>query len=633
MIRRGKLAYVGVALVAVVVGVAFLRNPKLGDDFTYWRLAFELHDHIPEAWSAKSFHALRWPVWGVSWLIQSVVGPGLFSFYGVPLLYLMLGAMLAYGLAQHVLGDAKAGWMAAIAYLFHPLIDSVVYRPMPDLSEGVLGAGLIWTWLAMAQSSRAIAKLGFAALAGFVLALLHSNRFSGLLMIPVLVILTTLFFPRQFHWLLVTLGFAAIFIGVECALYHSMTGDWLHSLHANMGARGKKGTETIALWRLPLRFIDSLFKGNRLSAPFMLATIAGGWAASRSYGTMGRVAVAWSVLLYLGYSCAIQSVNPIRPMLRDADRFLGSLAIPFAVLIAAGLRQSGLWLAKWSLARRAGEVAMRRPRLAALSSVVLLFVLTSREFFETGYIPPFRAYLQSRPPGTHVFTHRAMRSFAFLMDGSAARRIEWFHRANIIERDPRLEAAAARANEFWYIRKLVWLRQRKDMLYEDKTSPKVLASYFDAPYESWKLQEVLCATDNPEFVFYRGRQSSDPPARIVPATDLPGIVPALPVLWDRKTPQQKLTWPIPGELRGRLVQTQIISRSNAVQPVWIKADFVDARNSSLAHLEVKPHVYPTPAKDFFAFKIPACSVNCVVKLKVETGVTMLELQDVNVIVD
>jgi hypothetical protein len=412
-----------------------------------------------------------------------------------------------------------------------------------------------------------------------------------------------------------------------------MTGDWLHSLHANMGARGKKGTETIALWRLPLRFIDSLFKGNRLSPVFMLATIAGGWAAWRRYGTMGRLVLAWSVLLYLGYSCAIQSVNPIRPMLRDADRFLGSLAIPFAVLIAAGLRQSGVWLAEWPLARSAGEVAMRRPRLAALSSVVLLFVLTSRAFFETGYIPPFRAYLHSRPPGTHVFTHRAMRSFAFLMDGSAARRIEWFHRANIIERDPSLEATAARANEFWYIRKLVWLRQRKDMLYEDKTSPKVLASYFDAPYDSWKLQEVLCATDNPEFVFYGRRQPSDPPPRIVPATDLPGIVPALPVLWDRKTPQQKLTWPIPGELRGRLVQTQIISRSNTVQPVWIKADFVDERNSSLGHLEIKPHVYPTPAKDFFAFKIPAGSVNCIVKLKVETAVTMLELQDVNVIVD
>src|SRR5678809_608569 len=141
MIARDKIAYLAVAVLALLVGVIFLRNPKLGDDFTYWRLAFELHDHIPQAWSAKSFHALRWPVWGVSWLIQGIVGPGLISFYGVPLLYLAIGAMLAYGLAQHLTSTAQAGWVAAIAFLFHPLIDPVVYRPMPDLSEGVLGAG------------------------------------------------------------------------------------------------------------------------------------------------------------------------------------------------------------------------------------------------------------------------------------------------------------------------------------------------------------------------------------------------------------------------------------------------------------------------------------------------------------
>jgi hypothetical protein len=634
--RRSAWPFTAVALVAVLLGVVFLQEPKLGDDFTYWRLAFELHDHVGGAWSVKSFHALRWPVWGLSWLAQSVIGPGLISFYCVPLFYLALGAMLAFGIARRAIGSEIAGWCAAIALIFSPLIDSVVYRPMPDMSEGVLGAALVCAWLALMHSTNRGKQTVWAALGGLLIALVHANRFTGLLTIPLLALLTLLFFPRRFARLVLVLVFAAGFIAVECAVYHSMTGDWLHSLHANMSARGKKGTESIALWRLPLRFIDTLFKGNRLATPFMLATIAGGFVAWRRHGQFGRIVVGWAGLLYLGYSCAIQSVHPIRPMLRDADRFLGSLAVPFAVLIAAALvRGATLFRQRQpALAHRFLDPAARRPWLAGIVVIILLCLITSRAFFERGYIAPFRAYLAARPNQTQVFTHRPMRAFAFLMSPGDARRLEWFQRAQIIEQNEELERAAARADEFWYIRKLAWLRQRKEMLADEGTSPITLGSYFDRPQEHWKLNEVLSADDNPEFIFYRKRQPSDPPPRILQATDLVEIVPHLPAVWDGWH-EKEFTVPVPRIAQNRLVQLHIISSSNTVQPLSVRADFVSEKKPShpLDRFEVKPHVYPTAAKDFYAFRIPAGATACDLTLQIEKGVKRLELLDVEMILE
>ncbi|RYD61190.1 MAG: hypothetical protein EOP84_36055, partial [Verrucomicrobiaceae bacterium] len=127
----------GVVLLATLVWAIFLREPGLGDDFTYWSFAFELHERgVKEAWSQYSFHNLRWPVWGVSWLLQAIFGAGLFAYYGVPLIYLSAGALLAFTFGRLITGSLGLSWAAAIAFLFHPLLDTVAHRPMPDLSEG-----------------------------------------------------------------------------------------------------------------------------------------------------------------------------------------------------------------------------------------------------------------------------------------------------------------------------------------------------------------------------------------------------------------------------------------------------------------------------------------------------------------
>jgi len=634
IVGRRDWPFAAVALMAIALGVLFLQEPKLGDDFTYWRLAFELHDHVGGAWSVKSFHALRWPVWGISWLTQSVIGPGLISFYIVPLFYLALGAMLAFGIARHVLGGDTAGWCAAFAFIFSPLQDSVVYRPMPDMSEGVLAAALVCAWLALMQSTHRGKKIAFAALCGLLLAVIHANRFTGLLTIPLLGALTLLFFPRRFGWLLLSLAFAVIFVGAECALYHSMTGDWLHSLHANMSARGKKGTESIALWRLPWRFVDTLFKGNRLSTPFMLATIAGGVFVWRRHGRAGRIILAWAVILYLGYSCAIQSLHPVRPMLRDADRFLGSLAIPFGVLIAAAIEGTAALIRQRPvpLVQSFVDYTAMRPWLTGIVIVLALCLVTTRKFFERGYIAPFQSYLATRPNSTRIFTHRPMRAFAFLMSARDAGRLEWFQRSQIIEWNDELERAAQAADEFWYIRKLAWMRERKDMLLDDKTSPKKLGTYFDEPQQQWKLNEVLSTAENPEFIFYRKRLPADPAPQILAAHDLGNDVPRLPAAWDGWS-KKRVILPVPVTARNRLAQVQIVSQANIVQPLSVRADFLNDKSERLDRFELKPHVYPTPAKDFYALRIPDGATTCDLELNVEKGVKRLELLDLRVILE
>ena len=78
-----------------------------------------------------------------------------------------------------------------------------------------------------------------------------------------------------------------------------------------------------------------------------------------------------------------------------------------------------------------------------------------------------RSYMQSLPDGTKVFTHDMMRGYAFLVDGPSAQRFTWLYtRKSILNYEPKLEALAAQADEFWYIRKLVWLNTRKAL--EDK---------------------------------------------------------------------------------------------------------------------------------------------------------------------
>src|SRR5688572_17271998 len=140
-------------LVAVATGLLFLDEPKFGDDFTYWYHAFNLHERGTDAWSKASFHQIRWPVWGVCWVLQGIFGPGLVSYYGTPYLYLTLGSLGAFALGWLVFHKPAAAWACSLAFLFHPLLDTLVARPMPDVGEGVFGAAAVLAWWGMMQAT------------------------------------------------------------------------------------------------------------------------------------------------------------------------------------------------------------------------------------------------------------------------------------------------------------------------------------------------------------------------------------------------------------------------------------------------------------------------------------------------
>ncbi len=85
---------------AFFVSWLYQTPPSLGDDLNYWGLAMDLHQHVPGAWNEGSFHDLRWPVWGVCWLLQFPFGFSALSYYLEPMVYLGAGAIVVYFLAR-----------------------------------------------------------------------------------------------------------------------------------------------------------------------------------------------------------------------------------------------------------------------------------------------------------------------------------------------------------------------------------------------------------------------------------------------------------------------------------------------------------------------------------------------------
>lgn len=613
--------------VALAVGLLFLREPGFGDDFTYWSFAFDLHERGLRAWQRSSFHDLRWPVWGVCWLFEAIGARGLIAYHAVPLLYLAGGAMLGFAFGKMLTGSIGAGWACGIAFLFHPLLDTVCYRPMPDLSEGVWGAAVMLCWWMAMNAPTGAHAASFAALTGAAVFILEANRITGVFIVPVLAICTLLFFPRRFAWVIAAGVVATLLYGAEAFFYKQLFGDWLHSIHANMGNKGAKGTESIPLWYLPFRFLDSLWKGNPLAPFYCIFAALGIWVASRKppltsrqsplTQPLGRVIVTWFIVLYLEYACAPQGFKGgWNPMLRDADRFLAGLAVPMSVLAAVGLF-SLLDLARARVPALRDRLKIN-PIVCGAIAVAVLAVVTSREFFESGFVPKMRAYMASLAPGTKVFTHEAMRAMAFLVDPSGARRFDWRAPNKILHRDPHLETLAAESDQFWYVRKLVWLTTRKTLEKKGLAEQQPLASYFEHPERDWVMTQLLAKGDTPDLIFLRRRTPADPPPRVLEASaaEFGGLVPPLPAEWKRGTSAEPapVTWQVPDSLRGRFVRAELEAASQEVEAVAIRLRFF-ADGKQRAEFLLKPYLHPQPGKEFFAFQIPADATSCEAQLR------------------
>jgi 4-amino-4-deoxy-L-arabinose transferase-like glycosyltransferase len=618
------------ALLSLAVSLLFLREPGFGDDLTYWSLAFDLHDVGAAEWSERSFHDLRWPVWGVSWLWQALFGPGLASFYCVPALYLAAGSAVAFTFGRKVLGSLAAGWACAVALLFLPMLDPVVSRPMPDLSESVFGTCALLGWWMMMHASQPRRAWLAGLLCGVSIGLAFSNRITGIFIVPVLVVATLLFHPRRWFWLLVPGLVAALFFSVEGAIYYRVCGDWLHSIHANLNGRGATDTQIMPAWQLPLRYLGGFFKANRLAPAFAVLAVLGLWSGCTRWGRPGRLVVTWFVVLYLEYSCAVQSIDPIRPLIGSTIRYLAGVSMPMSMLVGLGALEAArlFTFLSWPPARRLCEWWKAHVFLGSVGAVAALALFTSRPAVDLGFTRDLHRRMATLHDGTKIFTHHSMRNVAFLTAPAEARRFTWVMPKVIMERSDALEAQVAGCDEFWYLRKQLWMVNRKRMEREGSGAQTMLGSYFDAPERDWILADVLAKGSDPDLVFYRRRAPGSPPPRSF-AADSPefrDLLPPLPVVWESERDERRLLtkWTVPAVLRGTRLSLEFQAASETVEPLIVKLQFMAGRRRGPDFL-LKPIVHQGGGKDFFAVPIPADADSCTVELRFAGKTKRLEV--------
>jgi len=480
--------------------------------------------------------------------------------------------------------------------------------------------------------------LAWSAATGLFIAVAHANRFTGILILPVLCALTLWYFPRQFPRFLMCLGGALLFIGIECAIYHSFTGDWFYSLHTNMGAKGKKGTDPVNPLTLPFRFLDTLWKGGLLAPLYMTLACAGIVGLWKKSDNTARVAVGWFLIGYLGYSCALQQLWPPRPMLRDADRFLCALAIPLTILLAGGIGTLGTWLTRLPQPGVSAWVHRVRSRPAPwiLLFIAFLFVSSRRGWFDLDYLPEARAYLSSRPAGTKVFTHRSMWDFAHLIDYSSASKLDFAAgrppgtapKTSFMDRADDTEKWAGLSDEVWFVRKLMWLRARQEVRDGETTAQPPLATYVDQPGDTWRFAELIKVDKNPEIVFYQRRKADDPAHSKLTAEQL-GL--ALPWKWDGKKKEVKATLALPTELKGSRARIRIVSTSKLAQPVQVTVKFSGTKQEEI--LTGKPTCYPNGGVDFFNIEIPPDATEAQLELRFDSKAKDFQLQALEVVTD
>jgi hypothetical protein len=630
MSRFFKNDRLAVGLLAMAVVLLFIHGPGLGDDFQYWWIAADLHLKGASAWNPTDFHSLRWPLWGLSWILQGIFGPGMISYYGIPMFYVTCGALMAYALGARLFENRIAAWGCALAYLFHPLLDDVIYRPMPDLSEGVFIAAAAVCWLAMAERNRASERLPWALATGAICFLLYANRLTGIFVFGVLFTMSAVLAWKNqrfsYSQAILWLGVAGLtwlaLVSLEGLVYHHLTGDFFHSLTSNLGARGRKGTESVSLLAMPFRFFGSLWINGVLGPIFTILAFVGGWRMWRTGERQQRAIVAWAVTLYLAYNCAIQSLFPLRPLLRNADRFLCSLAIPMGVLGWAGVR----WL--WNFWPACSTWTRLRPIAAASLFFTILAIVCSRDFFDLGYLPDLRATVRNTPPGTRVFTHDTMRFAAMLADADAASRLQWSTEKRIFSKQPATEQMAAEADEFWYCRKHLWLSARKQLERDDEADTSNMAPYLDNPHPIWILRRVVLHDNAPEFVFYKKRPANAPKPERLSLGSLCPQAPAFPILWHPgQTRELRYRVNLPDRLKGKPLRLEIEGKSNIVEAIDLDLHFLHGKKR-LQTLELTPYLQHKRGIDFHTLEVPTDADACEALILLNPKTKSLEIDQV-----
>jgi hypothetical protein len=375
--------------------------------------------------------------------------------------------------------------------------------------------------------------------------------------------------------------------------------------------------------------VPAFWVGNPLAPIYTVLALIGIPQAWRREGVFGRVIVLWFIILYLCYSCMPQPMWPIRPLLRDADRFLAGLTVPMSLLAACGL----WWL--WEKLNAWRPVRVPAPVLGCIA-IVALWAITTRNRFDLGFVPEFRAYLRSLPVGTKVFTHESMRAIALLCDADAVNRLQIDAPGRILEGNADLEKRAARASEFWYARKLVWLTTRKELETGKRLKQAPLGSYFDTPEREWTLMRLFAKGETPDLIFYRRRTPQTPPAQVL-AADAPEfreLLPTLPLEWNREQGPTQATrkWNVPESLRGKYVRVETIAASAHPESFTVRLKFKHGADEVAEYL-LKPYLHPQGGKEFFVFSVPANADRCDFTLKFNSKAKAVSIRNVRAVVE
>lgn len=637
----------------------------MGDDIDYY--GFALHRHIPRAEFPPDdgFHFLRWPVWGLIWFYQFFGGYGWGSFLFVPFLCLAVSCAIAFYIGRE-LGGWIVGGLAALLIFFHPLMDPLVTRPMPDVVECALGGvGFLVVWKFLHSSIRRSvgACLGYGAVLGLLIFITWANRPTGLIWV-IAVGLLSLFRWREVWllWISALLVFAICFV-VEGLIYQNIFGNFWHSWDANLKATGRKGTEPMPFWKLPFRFLDTFAAGGALKLPYFLLMLMGCWVVWLQ-GIRGKWVVGWMVLVYLGISCAVQPVFPLRPLVRDGARFLGAVALPAGILTAFGMKALWHFLGKrWDF--------LLRPLLknsAAVGLIIVLALASSRNRWNPDFLPELRAWLQKIKPGEVIKTHNNFYETAFLVDAKKAQQLTWsiFERGQLAKVPDLLNPDQEGGLDHLLLhRPRVIVTTRKALEKGKVFEGGELAQDLLSADSRWQLYDVLYRSSEtvrgglPDFFWFQPAPNDVLALNITSyASELNWIEnppdederdlfekkgsgklfyeEGLGLVFERTAPGQVVyvlseRIPLPQELRGRVLDFRVRTVSHKVEPFVSYVRFFDALGREIETQEIEFFAAPNGFWDFSAVKIPSEAVFVQWKIAVSNACQGFVLKEVRLL--
>ena len=650
--------------ISLAVSFFYAQAPMMGDDIDYY--GFALHRHMPrvEFPVDEGFHFLRWPVWGLIWLYQWVGGYGWFSFLFVPFFCLAVTCAIAFYVGRESSG-LSLGRLAALLVFFHPLVDPLIARPMPDVVEcalGGLGFLVIWRFLFTAKKHSVFSVVSYGIILGGLIFVTWANRPTGLIWV-IAVGLLSLFHWRQVWFLWVSAFFTFVLcFSIEGWIYHTLFGDFWHSWHANLKATGRKGTETMNFWKLPFRFLDTLAFGGALKLPYFLLMLGGGWIAWRQ-GKKGKWIVGWIVLIYLGVACAFQSLFPLRPLVRDGARFLGSLALPAGILAALGLQ------ALWQLIAPRFQF-FSKPRLR--NGVITLFVLmlfftTSRNRWNPDYLPELKKWLGQIQANEKIRTHNNFYEIAFMANPQKAKQLNWsiFKRNQLSTFSNLLDPNPEGFNHLLLHRPRLIVSTRKALEKGERLDPSQVAQDLLSSASRWQLRDVLYRSSEvaqggqPEFYWFN--PSSTPNFSYEVTAYLNELS------WQENSLEEEkkhffekqgsgkliyregeglifkrnakgkvvfsLTQPmrLSDKAKGRVFDLRMKTVSEKVEPFVSQVTFLNILSQEIETQEIECFASPTGFWDFFGVKIPADAFSFQWKIAVANSCQSFALKEVRLL--